>query len=161
MKHFSDFSQLSNPLKVIFILLAILMIFSAGVFVGYHKARFAENWDRGYAQNWNDPKSMLAPFMHNNDDMNAHGAIGVISSVGDNQLMVKNPFEAEKIVIFGSNTTIHVMHGDGTTTDLVPGQHILTIGSPDDQGRIIATFIRIIPTPPTGTSTGTSAPMQR
>ena len=154
MKQFIHSLHTSRSLTTICSVLVLLIVFSAGIIVGYHKAHFSENWNRGYAQGFNNPRSMLAPFMHDADDvnMNSHGAIGEIVSAHGSELLVKNQFEAEKVVIISSTTIIRSVRTIGTTTSFISGDHILAIGSPDEQGRIRATFIRIIPEGPIGSS---------
>ena len=158
MKNIPVSSVLRSPLHILAIILTALVIFSAGMFVGYHKAQFSYDFDENYAHDMNDPHSMLAPFMHDTDHGNPHGAIGQIVSINAPFIMVKNPFEAEKVIIIGPDTMIRHIYGEASTSDLAVGDHIIALGAPDQQGQVHATFIRILPPPPdSATSTASSS----
>ena len=150
-------SLLRSPVHILTAILLMLVIFSAGMFVGYHKARFSYEWNANYARNISNPDSMFAPFMHDTDHGDAHGAIGEIVSIRSPLIMIKNPFEAEKILIIDQGTMIRHLYGIASTSDLAVGEHIIALGSPDQNGQVHATFIRIIPSPENlSTSTASS-----
>jgi len=127
------------------LILIALIIFSAGIFVGYHKASFGRDWDNSYRQGPGNPNSPFAPFMRNDDNMNPHGAIGQIVSIKLPLMMIKGPNTAEQIVIIGSSTTLRMMRGTASTSDIKVGDFVTAIGEPNDRGEIQASFIRIIP----------------
>ena len=142
----------STNTRIIIILgsiLVILVAFAGGVAVGYHKGVFSYNWNANYSRGMNDPRSFLAPFQPDNDDINPHGTVGEIISIHLPDIMVKGVGTAEQIVTISPTTTvIRSMHDVASTTVLKTGMQVVVIGSPDDDGRIHATFVRIMPPRP-------------
>jgi hypothetical protein len=139
-------------------LLAALVIFGAGIFVGYSKAEFSYHWSNNYYRDFGGPES---PFgLPGSDDgaPNSYGAFGTVVGVNLPLFAVKGPNEAEKVVIISPQTTIHLLRDPATTTDIHPGESVIVIGEPDDQGQIEASFVRILPLPPSS-APATSAPM--
>ena len=126
-------------------LLVALFIFQAGIFVGYRSAAFSIRWNNAHNGDIRDPQSIFAPFGRDMDDMNPHGAIGEIISVQLPEMMVKGSSGNEVIILIGSTTSIRSMRNQASTSDLVAGEQVVTIGVPDENGQIQAAFIRIIP----------------
>jgi hypothetical protein len=155
---FNDFLQskkYSRIMASLGILLAALVIFAAGAFVGYRKADFSYRWSDNYYRDFGGPGS---PFNMSHADDNAptsHGAFGKIVAVNLPSFAVQGPDEAEKVVIIDSQTIIRSFHNQATTTDIQPGQFVVVIGEPDDNGQIQASLVRIVPSP----SPTSSAPM--
>lgn len=145
---FKEFTQSKHFSKIIYIiggLLVALVIFQAGIFVGYRNAAFSISWDKAHYGNARDPKSIFAPFGRDMDDRNPHGAIGEVISVQFPTLMIKGPSGNEAIVLIGSTTSIRNMRNQASTSDIKIGDQIVTVGDPDEQGQIRATLIRIMP----------------
>ncbi len=154
IKEYFKLNWFNKLVITIAILIVMMLIFQAGVTVGYHKARFSNSWNKTIASDMDDQHSIFYPFMPDKDDRNPHGAIGEIVSIKIPSLMVKGPNNFEEIVIIGPETAIRSLHTQASTSDLVIGSHIIAIGSPDEQGAIHAAFIRIMPAPPSGSSPG-------
>jgi len=123
------------------------IIFWAGMAVGYKKAMFSYRWHSNYAQQFAQNGSPFAlPSDSDEDNMpNPHGAFGMIVSVHLPTMMIKGPVEAEKTIIITNDTTVRDIHNQAASTTLINGQNVVVIGEPDDQGRIVASFIRILP----------------
>lgn len=153
--------------KIIFILviiLAALLIFETGFVVGFRKAAFSFNWNRNYMMgNIGDPRSFMAAFMHDNDDVNPHGAVGEIISVKLPSILVKRSGGAEEIINIGPDTAIRNLRQMASTSDLTLHKQVIVIGEADEKGQIDATLIRILPDEAWGipTSTVPSNPMPR
>jgi hypothetical protein len=147
MKDFFTSHKVSGIVVVLGSILVILLIFQAGIVVGYHEGAFTHAWSDDYYRGSNDPRSLLAPFMHGGSDGNPHGAAGQILSVQLPELMIKNPDSSEQVVIVSATTTIRILHDSATSTELKAGEGVIVIGMPDESGRIQASFIRIIPKP--------------
>ena len=127
-----------------------LVIFWAGMAVGYRKAMFSFHWHSNYAQQFAADRSPLGlPNDGDADNMpNPHGAFGVIVSVQLPAIIIKGPAEAEKTVVVTDKTVVRSFHDQVASSTLAAGQGVVVIGDPDDQGRIVASFIRILPPPP-------------
>jgi len=156
------FFQTKLVLEIIYILLAIILailIFQAGVLVGFHKASFDKSWDENYVQNFGPGKQggfgpMPSQFP------NAHGTIGKIIKLDDvnqNSIVVEGQDNVEKIILVSANTHIRKLRTDITASGLDLGDTVIVIGEPNTQGDIIANFIRVLPALPVGTPTNQTA----
>ena len=145
IKDFIKSESFKKIMYTIGVLLILLIIFQMGIFIGYREAAFSINWDRAHYENARDPRSIFAPFGRDADDMNPHGAIGEIISVHLPQIMVQEQSGNEAIVLISSTTSIRSMRDQASTSALTIGEQIVTIGTPDEQGQIHATLIRIMP----------------
>lgn len=134
---------------IVGIILVALLIFQAGTYVGFRRGVFASNWGSAYQHRFDDPHSIFAPFMSDPDDMNPHGVVGKIISVHLPTMMIKGKASTERIVILSTTTTIRLMHGQASTSDLVAGSQVIVTGNPGSQGQIDADFIRILSQPST------------
>ncbi len=147
-KEFTQSKNFSRIISTIGALLVALIIFQAGIFVGYRVAAFSINWDNAHNGNARDPRSIFAPFDRDADDMNPHGAIGEIISVHLPSVMIKGSSGNESIILISSTTSIRNMRNQASTSDLKIGADIVTVGTPDEQGQVHAALIRIMPLSP-------------
>jgi len=106
-------------------------VFQAGVFVGFHKARFMNRFGDNYMKN--------VP--------GGHGAIGKVISVASSTIVVSEK-NVEKIVAINAETKIAQRRNSATSTDIKAGDFIVVIGEPDETGQVVAKFIRLMPPPP-------------
>lgn len=135
----------------------VVLIFSAGMFVGGTKARFSYRWAESYHKNFGGPKEgflgnwqrlPLSP----GDFIGAHGVFGQIIKIDGSTLVIKGRDDVEKIVLIKDNTTIQRLRDTVKITDLKIDDYIVVIGEPNDAGQIEAKFIRLLPPPPAETS---------
>ena len=130
------------------IILVALLIFSAGVTVGFHKASYGHAWEENYEHNFgmrpNNPLFDNFP--------NASGAIGKIIKIALPTIIVQDKDNTEKVVLINDDTKIQKIKELVTPNDLTIDDFIVVIGNPNSQGQIEAKFIRIMPlgmpTPP-------------
>jgi len=154
MKNILETKTYGKIITILSIILIALIIFSAGIFVGYYKATFSHDLDDVYRQGFNSPNSPFEPFMQGSDDVNPHGIVGQIVSTNlPLSIMIKGGKNAEQIVTLAPETTVRIFHTLATTSDIRVGEQAIVIGTPNDKGEIQASFIRIIPPPPNGAST--------
>ena len=162
---FKEFTQSKHFTHIIMIIggvLIALVVFQAGVFVGFRSASFSIRWHGSRNDDVSGPNSIFAPFGRDKDDMNPHGAIGEIISIKLPSIMVKGPSGDEEVITIASSTSIRLNRDNLSPTNLKIGQHIVTIGSPDDNGQINATFIRVTgSTNLPGSSTVPLAPIKK
>lgn len=152
MNEFFKSPRFKSIIYLLALLLIALVIFQAGVFVGFRRATFSYQWDNNYVH---DPRSVFAPFMHDSDEPNPHGTFGQVVSANYPEIMVKGPNTPEQIVILGPGTAIRRFHDAGTTTDLKAGTQVIVVGSPNEKGEIQASFVRIMPPLPGGATSTT------
>lgn len=127
----------------------LLIVFQAGVHVGYHKAAFSYSFGDNYYRNFGERHDGRGPFgMEKERFSEAHGALGKIISITASTLIVEDKDNIEKIIIVNDDTTIKRFRDNATIGDLKVSDFIVVIGSPNDQSQIEAKLIRILPPPP-------------
>jgi len=134
-------------------LAVIVLIFSVGMVVGGMKAKFSYRWAESYHKNFAGPRSGFFGDWRNmpplpEDFIEGHGAFGEIielsPSTGSEQesFVIKGRGDIEKIIIVTEDTIIK--KGTETIKDgLKVGDHLVIIGSPNEEGQIEAKLIRI------------------
>lgn len=153
-KTIKKFFQKRDVLKWVIIGLAgfvvLILVFGAGMKVGALKARYSYRWAENYQRNFAGPRGgFLGNFrqgFEGRDFINAHGVFGEIieiTKVGlDTALVIKGQDDVEKIIITTKDTT--VKKGMETMKDyLKVGDHVVVIGTPNEQGQIEAKLIRL------------------
>jgi len=134
---------------VLGILFVALVIFGAGILVGYNKGEFSERWDKNYSEIMEGQRSpFYANMMNNNPAPIAHGAFGQVIAINLPSIAIRGPEEIEKVVIISSTTIVRNMHENASSSAIKIGSWITSIGTPDAKGQIDASFIRIMPAPP-------------
>lgn len=144
-KKFFSSHAVPKAIAVLAIFLVILIIFQAGFIVGFHKATFSFNWDKNYLSNLNDPRSVMASFMQDNDDVNPHGAVGEIISINMPSILVRRSGGAEEIINIGTTTVIRNLRQIASSSALTLHKQVIVIGEANTSGQIDATLIRILP----------------
>ena len=126
------------------IILAALIIFYAGVNVGFHKASFGHDWGENYERNFGfGPDDH--PLFGNDNFPNANGAIGKIIKIELPTIIVQDKDNTEKVVYVDNNTKIEKMMQSISFSDLSVNDFVVVIGSPNEQGQVEAKFIRVMP----------------
>lgn len=132
-------------LYVIGVIVIAILIFSAGISVGFHKASFGRAWGENYERNFG-MKPNRQPFGQDNFP-NAHGAIGKIIKIELPTIIVQDKDSIEKVILIKENTQIQKMKDHLTTNDLKIDDFVVVIGNPNEQGQIESKLIRIMPSP--------------
>ncbi len=145
-KTFVQSQWFKGLLSGIVLAVIMLLIFQAGVAVGYRKAMFKGRFGDTYSRAFGGKEGKFAVFL--GDDMNAHGAAGKIISVNFPTFVIKDPEEVERVIRVESDTEIRRFRDTATTTDLVSDEFVVVIGEPNDDAEIVAKLIRIMPPPP-------------
>jgi hypothetical protein len=151
--NFKDFFQskkIKIALAVIFVLIIILLIFQAGIYVGFKKASFSYQWGENYYKNFAGPRGGFMDDIRGGKMMAPHGVFGTIIKIDGNSLIVSGGSEMEKAVLIGGDTIIKKFQETLSLSDLKVNDKITVIGSPTSDGRIEAKLIRVLPKPPAG-----------
>src|SRR5258708_4950328 len=114
MHHFFQTKFFKRAVIAVGLLVIIFLSFAAGIFVGYHKARFSYEWGENYDRNFGGPHhgifGMPGGMMPLGPDgfMNAHGTFGSILSIntGSSTLLVNSQDNLEKTVVITSSTAL-------------------------------------------------------
>jgi len=142
----------SKKFKIILLgiagLIAGLLIFQAGIFVGYRKAAFSYNWEQNYPRIFGAPPGDFLNEFRDRGFISGHGTVGQIIKIEGNTIVIKGNDNAEKTIIVSDSTAIQSGRQSININDLKIDDFIVTIGSPDNSGQIQAKFIRVMPPPP-------------
>ena len=148
-------------LWVIAELIILAVVFSLGIRVGLHKAKYSYEWGANYERNFMgrehgpmgfDGRGM--PQMGPGGPMdffgerggffrNGHGITGTIVSIADNTIIVKDRDNKENTISISDKTIIKSGRDDVQIGDLKTGEKIVVVGKPDDSGAINAELIRV------------------
>jgi hypothetical protein len=138
-----------NILAVAACLVVLVLVFSAGVFVGNEKAKFSYGWGENYYHNFVDPDTPLDaipgiqdPFWGKNY-MTPHGLLGQIIEIDNGGFVMTGSNQAEVPVEVGDKTIFKDRHSNLKFSDLKIGERAVVIGAPGQQGEIDAKFVRI------------------
>ena len=127
------------------IVLVAMVIFYAGITVGFHKASFGHAWGENYERNFGMMQNR--PMFGQDNFPNANGAIGKIIKITLPTIIVQDRDNIEKVILIKSDTQIQKLRENITPNDLKVDDSIVVIGTPNGQGQIEAKFIRIMPLP--------------
>lgn len=148
-------SILARNLSLAFLtVLAVLGIFQAGVFVGYHKAFLARRL-MGNDMRGPGPGGSMG-FVTEGDIASGHGAVGQIVKISLPQIIVADKDRSEKDILVSSETKIRQFRNELTASQLKVDDFVVILGAPNNNGQIAAKFIRLLPAPP-GFRSSTSA----
>lgn len=125
----------------------VILIFSAGMFVGGIKAQFSYRWAESYHKNFAGPKGGFfgdwrKPPPFPGDFIEGHGSFGEIIELNDTGFVIKGQGDIEKVIVTTENTIIK----KGKITiknELAVGDRVVIIGAPNEQGQIEAKLIRV------------------
>ncbi len=160
-KNLFQSKNFSRLLWIIGILIIVLVIFHAGILVGYHRAEFSFRGGENYYQNFGGRRGNFLMGMHHDQDFsNSHGAIGKIVKIDtpSSTFVIEDQDKVEKIIDIAGDTAIRRFRDDIKLADLKINDFVVVIGSPNDAGQIKAQVVRVMPAPPeffmgAGTST--------
>ena len=125
------------------IIIVAMLIFSAGISVGFHKASFGRAWGENYERNFGMRPDR--PMFGEDNFPNANGAIGKIIKITLPNIIVQDKDNTEKVIVIKDDTKIQKMMSAVKGSDLAIDDFVIIIGSPNDQGQIEAKLIRIMP----------------
>ncbi|HEU0080642.1 MAG TPA: hypothetical protein VFQ72_01265 [Candidatus Paceibacterota bacterium] len=120
--------------------IAGLVVFQAGIFVGYHKALFSYRGGERYARLIEGPRGQFGPGRGQ-----IHGATGRVVSVSLPSFVVVGPDGAEKTIVVASSTSVVRFREAVGQTAIRVDDDAFVLGDPDAGGSIQARFIRLMP----------------
>jgi len=129
-------------------LLAVLLVFKAGLTVGSRQADFACRWADNYHKNFAGPVGGFGRFVSDDSgEMDPGSCLGHIIKIDRNQLIVDSRENLEKVIVINPRTDIRRFRDSITSDDLKINDYIVAIGEPNNSGQISARFIRLLPPP--------------
>ena len=131
-------------------IILLLLVFRFGVVMGVRKANFNEAWGRNYSRFFGEPRPGFLPGPGGNDLRSAFGNAGVVMSISTstNTIVIKSNDNNEKTIAIGTSTIMKAGMSSIGIADLHPGDPLVAIGEPGENGEIIAAFIRVFPPNP-------------
>lgn len=126
----------------------VMASFQVGVSIGERKAKFSHRFGDSFERNFRGPDGwgMRGP---DEDFMpGGHGAVGEIVSLALPTIVVSGPDKLEMTIVLDEETVVRRFREEIQAADLKVGDHIVTLGEPDEEGRILAKLIRVLPPPP-------------
>lgn len=130
-------------------LIIILAIFKAGEIVGIKKADFSCRWSDNYHRNFGGPRQGFMQGFGDRDFIDANGTFGQIIKIDASTLVIKGRDNIEKVVLVENDTVVKDLNQTVKSADLKVDDYIVVIGQPNENGQIMAKFIRLLPPPPT------------
>ncbi len=160
---FKNFIQSKTFKKILWVIggtLVFLIIFQAGVFVGYRKAAFSYHGGESYYRTFGGRG--FAEMMGAGRLPNAHGAIGKIIKIELPTFVMEDRDQIEKVISITDDSAIRRFHDVLEPADLKVGDMVMVIGSPDnntDTAEIEARLIRLLPAQENTASNATTSPV--
>lgn len=143
--------KLKTALIIIGSAVVILAIFQIGMFVGFKKASFSDNWGNNYYRAFgkpqNDPR-IMGFFREGMGLAESHGVAGMVLRVSPPRLMIEGMDRVERSVLVKKGTVIRRFREDIDIYKVQAGESAVVLGSPNNDGEIEAGFIRLLPPPP-------------
>jgi len=143
-RQFFQSKKFNNILCSVGAVVITLLIFQAGIFVGYHKAGFSYRMGDNYYRAFGGERGGFMGMHQDRYFMNAHGVVGKIIKIDSQSIIVTGSDNVEKVVVTDDDTIIRHLRDSLAFADLKVGQNIVIIGSPDDKGQIVAKLIRLM-----------------
>ncbi|MDO8560617.1 MAG: hypothetical protein Q7R91_00160 [bacterium] len=149
IKDFLQSKMFKTALYCLAGVIVILMIFQAGIFVGYRKAAFSYRWGDNYYRNFGERHG---DFMENlprdKDFSSAHGAMGKIIKIELPTLILAGSDNIEKVIVIKDDTIIRRLKDAIKPEDMKADEFAVIIGTPNENAQIEAKLIRLLPYPP-------------
>lgn len=143
MKDFFQTTQFKRFIIWLGGIVAALLIFQLGVFVGFRKANFAFRWGENYHTSFGGPKNGFLGEFAGRDYINGHGVSGSVIKIENSVLVIQGRENVEKKVVTDSGTTVRKGRETLKISEIKVGDQIVVIGSPKDDGSILAKLIRV------------------
>ena len=129
-------------------IVALVFVFTAGVFVGHEKARFSQRWGENYYRNIMGPERGGMMGFERGPNFNGRSGMGQIIKIEGNNIIVKDQANIEKTILATDKTVIMKNDQNIKITDLKVDDKIVAIGNPNDSGQVEPKFIRVLPDQP-------------
>ena len=143
-----DSLQSKTAFKILYIvgvLALILIIFQAGVFVGYRKAAFSYRFGDRYYNNIRGPGNHFLGGFPRGGFPDASGATGKVMKIDLPTIIVLGPDNIEKVVRIDEETKINRFRDSVSSSEIRVNDFVTIIGNPNSRAEIEARLVRIIP----------------
>lgn len=141
--HFIQSKALRRIIIGLLSVIVALVIFRAGMMVGFRQAGFSSRWGQNYFQNFGGPNDFERG-MPNHGLLEAHGSLGTVIKIDPTDIVVQGRDGIEKIILVSDSTMIRRDNDMLKLGDLHPNDTVIVIGSPNENGQIEAQLIRVL-----------------
>ena len=130
-------------------ILALLLTFQAGLWVGGKKTEHAYRWSDNYGNNFAplpDPaggRMLIAGGPEGG--LGGHGVSGTVIMTDGRRLTIEDRHHTERAVYADARATVRRCSQAIGFRDIAVGEWVTAIGAPDGQGQTRAMFIRVMP----------------
>jgi hypothetical protein len=161
-KNFIEAKISKKMLYVIAAFVLALLVFQTGMFVGYHRARFAQqfgdNYERTFGMHRGGFPDGKGNMLFGGELTNAHGSVGKIVSIALPTLVIADRDGVEKVILLTESTDIRHFRDALSADKLQVGDIVVVLGAPNEQAQIEAKLIRLLPPPPDMPVVGSGTP---
>lgn len=126
-------------------LIAVLVIFQAGMEFGFRKAMHAGRFGDNFYNRFEGKKPGSMTVVSQNNFKNEYGATGKVAKITDKSFVIIENDGTEQIIVLSDEALIRRFMGEIKITDIKDDEIATVIGEPNDKGEIVAKFIRIFP----------------
>ena len=152
-KNFIHSETFKRIIISLIIAIAVLVVFRAGMVVGFRQASFSYQWGENYYHNFAGPQpGILGEFAPGHEFMESHGTFGSIIKIDQSDLVVKDQSGSEEVINISSSTVMRNHQKFVTLKDLKLNDGVVIIGEPAASGTIEASLIRVLPPLPSNPS---------
>lgn len=168
LKKIVDSKNFNSIIYGFVVVVVVLLIFQAGVFVGFHKASFSYKWGDSYQKFFEmrggrknsgyenifgsdggskkgDKGGFLGRMGMMDNFIGSHGVTGKIIDIKLPSIVMTGEDNTEKAVLLNKDTIIRQQRGDIKPEELKLGDNLVVVGVPNDNAEIVAKMIRVIP----------------
>lgn len=146
--HLSQSNSFRKILIGVGIAVLVLLVFQAGVMVGFRKASFSfrggDNFYRAFGEDRRGP----FPGMMHGEFPGANGSVGKVLSIALPTLVVEDGNAVEKTILLNEKTIIRKGRATLKPSDIRANDLLVVLGKPNDNAQIEATLVRLLPPPP-------------
>lgn len=146
LKNIHESKRLQEVLVGIALVVSTLLILFVGISIGERRADFAGRFSENYERNFMGPKGGMMGGI-NTRAPGGHGVVGEVININLPEIITNGPDNLEKIVSLSTSTIIRKFMNNVSPSEIKVGDYVVILGNPNDQGKIEAKLIRIMPAP--------------
>lgn len=130
------------------VVVLFLIVFQAGVFVGFRKAEFSFRGGDNYYRAFGEDRRGIIPGMMHEEFPGANGSIGKVLSIALPIIVIEDEKGVEKTIRMSDKTVIRRGRETLPSSDLRTNDMLVVLGNPNTNAEIEATLVRLLPPPP-------------
>lgn len=145
----------SSLIRILILLFVAIVVFWAGMSIGYKKAQFSNQLGNRYLRAFDrlefedrGPMNGMMGTWNTDRIPGGHGAAGKVIAVNLPTIVVSDPQGFEKIIHIDTDTIIRSARESVSSTTVRTDDFVVIIGTPAQNGEITAKLIRIMPPTP-------------